>query len=1695
MMYRLLFVLSFFLGSFVVFSQNYGNEWINYSQKYYSFPITQSGIHRINYETLQQSQIPIESINHNQIQLFGKNKQQPIYIELNGDATFDPGDYILFYADKNDGWNDSTLYVDPQKVASPYINLYSDTIHYFISWSTQGNNLRFENESAVNYSTYTPKDFVWSTFNQNFLNSYIEGETLQSILSSSFYVGGEGFGLGSINGVNGFTYPMSASTPFPYQGQNSPDSKFIGLVTSTASAAVTSIGAPNHHTRFKINGNTVFDETGYGCIQFKADLPFPSSSLTNNTPVTWEIIGDLPVATQYQSITHYSITYPRIPNFSTANFTDFKVDNSTQAKIRIDLTPAVGSQFVYFSFGNQPKKLNPEIDNGKHILVLPNTTAQKTRVVAYPLSSAINIQSLSPVNGNGTFTDYLAFSIEKAYLMVYPTQLESGTLAYKNYRQTINGGAHNVILANIDDLYFQFGGGVKKHISSIRNFSNYIYQKSTEKPEALFLIGKGMSNDRSRFNSTFYKENLVPTFGIPASDLIITSNLPGTNMWTPLIPTGRLSVNTNQGILTYLDKIQDYESNQNQHDVYDTPSKDWQKQIIHLVGGTDLGQQNSFNIQMNMMKSTVERDSFAGKVHTIKRESDDPIPPNSLNSIMNRIKNGVSIMTYYGHYGIGENGFEINLDDVTNWNNRGKYPLMIVNSCYNGDLFKPGLTSSSEYFVGAQDVGAIGYISSTSTGFHPMVGDYSNQLYREFGRYSYGKTIGENMNRTISNLFNPYNLYMEVTATQMLLHGDPSLKVNAHIKPEIELLEENVRLFPNNIDLSVDSLTLEIVIKNLGKSITDTVMLEIRRNFPGTTVDSIYFLKRPRLDYTDTVRFKIPLLPSISAGLNTFDIKVDIPSVYPEVYEEVYNNQVIKQFFINLNGVMPVAPYEFAVIPWDTVTLVASTINPLADFNNYRFEIDTTDLFNSTFKRNATVSGLGGVKKVSMQQWDRPFTFTDSTVYFWRVGIDSDTMQWAESSFQYINGKAGWGQAHFFQYKKNSFNNVVYNRDTRNREMSPDSVLITLESYNDTRYENAWYIEGTMQDYSVCGTLPQLHVAVIDPVTIQAWETNYNGQNPGKDFGNTMGCRARAEKYFIFFQNNPNSMQAFRNMVTNEVPNGHHLLIWAPNGADYTAWDSQTYATFAALGSDSIIPGRRNNTFTFYVKKGIPQSKIENVVNEGVPNGVGFESGFTKSKIEFHIKSSVDQGQEISTLIGPAFKWNDVYWKQHPLEVNTSDSTRLIIQPYTWEMQPGTPIDLLFSRHDSLLNIGSRINASQYPYIRLQANYRDSTRFTPAQVDHWHVLYDWVPEAAIDGSQGYFFSHVNDSIHEGQNLSFSVPIRNVFSVPMDSLLVNYWIVDNNNRTHIINYARQDSLHVGGTLHDTLHFSSTGLRGYCSLWMEVNPYINGSIYKTDQPEQHHFNNILQYPFRVINDNVNPILDVTFDGRHILNGDIVSPKTEIIISLKDNNPFLLMNSDSDTTLFGIYLTPPNGQLQRVPFVKNGEPNLHWTPAENNYKRFKIVYPGDFKTDGKYRLAVQGSDRSGNLSGDLDYKIDFEVINGSSITHMMNYPNPFSTSTQFVFTLTGTEVPEDIIIQIMTVTGRVVREITEDELGPIQIGRNITKYAWDGRDEFGDQLANGVYLYTVKAKINGEDIEHRDSGADKYFKKNFGKMYLLR
>jgi hypothetical protein len=233
-------------------------------------------------------------------------------------------------------------------------------------------------------------------------------------------------------------------------------------------------------------------------------------------------------------------------------------------------------------------------------------------------------------------------------------------------------------------------------------------------------------------------------------------------------------------------------------------------------------------------------------------------------------------------------------------------------------------------------------------------------------------------------------------------------------------------------------------------------------------------------------------------------------------------------------------------------------------------------------------------------------------------------------------------------------------------------------------------------------------------------------------------------------------------------------------------------------------------------------------------------------------------------------------------------------------------------------------------------------------------------------------------------------------------------------------------------------------------------------------------------------------------HILNKDIVSAKPHIQIKIKDESTYRLL---SDTSISTVKIQTPDGVLHTYHF--NDGDTLRFIPATSSSDNTATIeFTPQFTTQinpegDDYELIVTGKDASGNKAGNIAYRIGFRVITKPMISNLLNYPNPFSTSTAFVFTLTGSEIPQNLRIQVLTVTGKIVREITTNELGPLHIGRNITEYKWDGRDQYGDKLANGVYLYRVITSLNGKTLDkYKASGdnTDKYFNNGYGKMYLM-
>jgi hypothetical protein len=599
----LLLAILFF--SKISISQVYGNEWIQYNQKYYAFNVVSSGIHRLDYTSLIASGIPTNTFDPSNIQIFGRQKEIPLFIEVGNDGVFNVGDYILFYADKNDGWLDSSIYENPATIGNPKYSLYNDTIQYFFTWNNSTTNLRFELETDVNVSSYTPSDFVMFEQFEVYNDAYNESEKT-SDASSSFFTSGEGWGKESVNGSKGHTWDFS-SLEFKhiYQKTGAPNVEYSAVSVGTSNAKYS--GKGNHHVKHTIGNSpgfaiadTVF--SGFRAVHLLKSFPANSLPATGPSNFKISIIGDLNVETDFQSINYWSFVYPRKPDFAGLNKFTFNVrSNVNQNKIRIDLSNILSDACHIFVLGDTPKKL-PLIPLGNNYSILiPTSVSGLTQKVVYQdKASLINVTNLTAVNGNGEFTDFSKLSPEKSLLMVYHSAFESASADYASYRKSSIGGGYNVIRSNVTELYQQFGGGVPKHIIGIRRFAHFIYNRATEKPVGLFLIGKGIrevslgkiaAGYGTRKNAEIYADSYIPSFGQPSCDVCITSNLSINSRWTPLIPTGRISVTSNKELVNYLEKVKQYEQNQQQNSVYTSQTKDWQKHVLHFVGGSDASQQ------------------------------------------------------------------------------------------------------------------------------------------------------------------------------------------------------------------------------------------------------------------------------------------------------------------------------------------------------------------------------------------------------------------------------------------------------------------------------------------------------------------------------------------------------------------------------------------------------------------------------------------------------------------------------------------------------------------------------------------------------------------------------------------------------------------------------------------------------------------------------------------------------------------------------------------------------------------------------------------------------------------------------------------------------------------------------------------------------------------------------------------------
>jgi hypothetical protein len=1676
-----------------VSAQGYGNEWIHYDRSYWSFKVWTDGVRKIDSLTLANAGFPVAAVDPRNIQLFARGRQVPVHVQGGEDGVFNAADFLEFHATRNDAWLDSTLWDDPAHINNPWYSLYNDTIRYYLGWGPPEEALPTAGGNSSNWAAWTPLPWVWATTRLQYTGTYQGGTRTAQGISTAAISEGEGYFNSAVLNTSGTDLSQAQNLAIGnlYQGPGAPDARY--RVTLAGLLNPGSASCNDHHLRFMQGSTTLADTVFAGYRLLKLELPLANASLAPpNATVNITVVHDLVcpgLPTDYPDATALGwqdVRYPRNTDFAAL----------TVAELELPPQPGADSVLLSFNFGPGPV-LYTWAPDGLHRVPVVNSsgnlyqavlpaTPQDMRVLITRASSVLPVTALEPVNGTGTFTDPASLLADSALVIVSQAQLMPEAQQYALYRQTNFDNPHNVILADVEELYDQFGGGVRQHPMAIRNFLRWVYDQASIKPRALFLLGKSVKAPATGgldYQKGYRKDPLasarclVPTIGFPSSDMLYGVGLDG-QADQVTVPVGRLAARNGNDVLDYLAKVDSVEGQ---------PPAAWMKNILHFRGGATLSDWNLFGSALASYQAVAEDTAFFGHVTNFVKNDGAVIAQAAVDSVTDLINQGVTLMTFFGHaFGAG---FDITIDVPTNYDWHGKFPTVIGNSCYTGNIHQYDGTSSSEQFVIAHDAGAVAFISSVDLGLASSLQVFTHAFYTSFCQVNYGGTIGEHMRFAANGQLPLGDILAVTTAESMTLHGDPALVMNSPRLPDLDIQPADLTTLPAQVTADVDSFQVRAVFRNIGRGTHQPFQVSLLRSLPAQGVTLPLLAQEVSMDsWQDTVVFTLPVsVDEGGIGLNAIELRLDLdPDLMPEL-EDQLNNSTTLTLHVGTGDLLPVEPYPFAITPLQAPVLKASTGDPFAPPRNYIFQIDTTDTYDSPLMEQHTLTAPGGVVQWQPQSVYAVNALQDSTVFFWRCSVDSTGMgahNWHEASFQHLSGRQGWGQSHYFQFKDDAFQLMAYDRPQRDFDFFGGTHQIACEVRGNSYVQAGWSKDLVNQEGQGCGPFPSMNVAVVDPFDFSTWLTRYNGI--GRYYGqkNADGaCKPRQEAQFIYYCNNHAMMDSMANMLTNAVPDGHFVLVYTyMRLIRDTLAVSNAMSALQALGAVHIANGDVPDAvpYIFFCRKGDPAS-VQEIWGDSATAYINMTAQFELSN-----RSGSIQAPRSSS----ALTWEGLSWKMTPQQAD--DSTRIRLAGITPQNNELPLLDLPGTAGD--IDLQPLFTAEQYPQLRIAGSFWNDSADAPkpAQLRRWQLLGTPAPECALHPPAG-FLARL-DSVFQGQPAELMVAVQNIGQVPMDSLLMAAWVTDQANQSHLVHYRRNVPLAPGAVLLDTIRFNTQDFPGPNGIRVEANP-VDTATQFYDQPEQFHFNNIAELRFLTVQDLENPVLDVTFDGIHILDGDIVSARPEILVTLDDENTTLLADQPQDTALFKVFLTGPDGVLNRIYFRQGGQEVLQFVPANGPSNVCKLFWRPVFGQDGTYTLSVRASDKSRNNSGDRDNSIRFEVVNRPTITSVLNYPNPFTTSTRFVFTLTGQETPTAMQIQIMNISGRVVREISLAEIGPLHIGRNISAFAWDGTDQFGDRLARGVYLYRVKAQLHGQDMEMRASGADPWLKKGYGKMYLLR
>ncbi len=1641
------------LGGFTVSAQ-YGNEWIQFNQFYYKIGVARDGVHRITYTDLLQAGFPVSAVDPRRLQLFHRGIEQSIFIAGQEDAVFNPEDYIEFYGKRNNGESDTELYRPASAQPHTYYNLFNDTTWYFLTYNLLQPGKRINRTWEVNVSGLPAETSHQGEILHVLYDQYATGKAYgpapNNFIQQTFFDTGEGWTGILLRQNEQVDYVLeNINRTVPADGTPQLEVQVVGRAEVFNRVEIY-VGPSTAGLRLWVTQ----DFTGYTPVTFNLPLNWTDIGADGRLIVRVRALSSGSGAARL-SANYIRLTWPQ--SFNASGFTE-KFYN---------LNPRAGGK-SYIEFNSVPSgsRLWDVTDTGNITWYEPPSPTSPLHPVVSGTSQPRKLLLFSVVHGVSRIKRVSFRNIQPAqhnYIIISHPLLRqpAGSYAdpvqaYAAYRASAAGGRYDTLVVNIEQLYDQFSFGETTPLAIYRFMK---FMCDTQVPRYLFIIGKGLDPSWNYFRNPgapqfAVHKNLVPSAGMPASDMLFTIGLAGTT-YEPAVPTGRISATSAAQVAAYLDKVQEMEAKP-----FDAL---WRKKIIHLSGGLNPLETFLFRTILEQYGDIAKGPYLGG---SIKAQAKNTTQVGELINIAEQVNTGVNLITFFGHSSPTTNDFEVGFvsDPLLGYNNTGRYPMFLINGCNAADFFTTTLRWGEDWVLAA-DKGALGFMAHTSFGYTTTLRDYSELFYQvAYGDSAFIKRGVGDIQKEIARRYMLSKTPSEIHTTQvsqMLLLGDPAIKVFGASAPDYEVNSNTLIAEASNgepLTAFSEEIALHFIVHNFGQAWPQPLHVRLTRIFADNSSETYDSLYAP-VYHADTLTFLIPQQRNKAGGNNIFRIVLDPDNLITEMNED--NNVAEISVLIPSNATRNIFPHNYAVVNTTDVTLTFSASDILAAARTFELEIDTAYNFSSTYRRHFEVTGTLAEKSLNLLP-------DDSVTYYWRTRLKNplpgESDQWAVSSFTYVGASpGGWGQFQFGQLLQNNLTGLVPDEPLRIHNFENTSIPVEIRTFGSLHpaphTEVSVKIGGS--EYN-----PATFVTVCRNNTINliAFDKNSTIPYTAVQF-NPFDGRACGRRPQVINSFRPSELvtglgnDIFQYM--DNVADGDSVVVFSIGDAGYGSWPAAALLQFERIGISSVQINslQAGEPVVFFGKKGAVPGSARMYRPAGVP------ANEQELLVSETISGGYSAGVMSSTLIGPAQQWYNLYVKVRTTEIPVTDFFYFEILGV--DLQGRETLLLTSVSADTDLSF---IQADAYPYLKLNYHATDAVNLTPPQLVYWAVTYESVAEGIITfaGPDGPV------QLREGEPFSGTFGFKNISAKTFaDSLTVQVALRNTNQLRTGVFTQRIAAPSPGSTTAFSVDINTIGWAGNNDLKVYVNPKI--------LPEQIYDNNIAELfgYLQVQRDAFNPLLEVTFNGRKLRNGDFVPPNPVIRLRVWDENPFIRKTSPEGIRMFLTY--PGESAPTEISFAQE---DVTWYPATDTSDFVALFTPQNLP-EGIYTFRAEARDASGNPSGAEPYNITFEVRYTPAVLLRGPSPNPFGNEVTFTLIATGQDPPDRVVIEIMNMRGQKIQQL---EYHGLNIGTNELR--WDGSNLNGHLPEAGLYLYRLRVFLNGQEVSVQ-AEHDTTFRKGYGKL----